>query len=262
MNLDGSAIVVCHPDDELLWFGSVLGDVDRVVVAYEDAWFDPEIGDRRRAALVNYPRSIESLAMSESGSAGCANWARPVVSRYGLRFGAHVRRMDAKQAALKVVGRGRTEHPTRHAHYVANYRELRRRLPERLDGMRTVITHNPWGEYGHEDHVQMFRVLAALQPEFGFELWMSNYATERSMPLATTYFANDVGETVTRPVDRSLCHAAAQAYRDAGCWTWADDWRWFETETFCRAPVAQSETGTQTALMPLNVFNIDPVRVA
>ena len=260
--LADSAIVVCHPDDETLWFGSILGEVERVIVAYEDAWFDPGLGDRRRAALADFPREIESLGMDEAGSAGCANWKRPRLSRYGLRFGAHVRRMDAKTMALRAVGRPRTEHPTRRAHYVSNFKELDRSLRARLAGIRNVFTHNPWGEYGHEDHVQMFRVLDAMRDEIGFDLWMSNYVTERSLPLALTYLANGPAETIVRDVDKHLCDAAAAAYRDAGCWTWADDWRWFDTETFRRAPRGQREATAQSFLMPLNLFNIDPVTLA
>ena len=259
--LERSAIVVCHPDDETLWFGSILEEADRVIVAYEDAWFAPELGDRRRAALARFPRPIESLGMDESGSAGCANWQRPRPSRHGLRFGAHVRKMDAKRLALRAVGQAPTDHPTRRAHYLNNYRRLKLKLRTTLEGVENVFTHNPWGEYGHEDHVQMFRVLDALRDEMRFALWMSNYATERSMPLALTYLANEPGETITRPVDSALCERAADAYREAGCWTWADEWRWFETETFCRTPREQRATDTQRALLPLNFFNIDPVTV-
>ena len=79
------------------------------------------------------------------------------------------------------------------------------------------------------------------------------------MPLAVTYFGNEVGQTFVRQVDAAYCDRVAQVYRDAGCWTWADDWSWFETETFCLAPTEQVATAGQAALMPLNAFNIDPV---
>ena len=48
-------------------------------------------------------------------------------------------------------------------------------LRARLGDCRNVITHNPWGEYGHEDHVQVFRAVTALQAELGFAVWVSGY---------------------------------------------------------------------------------------
>ena len=49
--LSNSMIVVAHPDDELLWFGSILKQVDQVVVVFEDFWPDPSIGPARAEAL-------------------------------------------------------------------------------------------------------------------------------------------------------------------------------------------------------------------
>ena len=49
--------------------------------------------------------------------------------------------------------------------------------------MRNVIAHGPWGEYGHEEHVQVFRVVASLATEMGFRLWLPAYVAPKSEAL-------------------------------------------------------------------------------
>jgi hypothetical protein len=43
-----SVLVVAHPDDEALWFSSIVGRVRRVIIAYEACAELPELGARRR----------------------------------------------------------------------------------------------------------------------------------------------------------------------------------------------------------------------
>ena len=257
--LDNSVIVAAHPDDELLWFGAILPQVDRVVTVYEDAWFDPELGEKRRAALARYPRPIESLGLAESGAAGCADWSAPEPSDHGIAFGSHVWKRNLKQRVLSTLGRIDTPHATREAHYAANFETLVERLSPILADARNVFTHNPWGEYGHEDHVQLFRVCERLRETLNFRLWMTNYATERSLALASTYFGHGPLDHVTLPVDAGFCERAADAYRETDCWTWAHDWQWFSEERYAEAPQGQAPPGSQAHLMPLNLFNIEPV---
>src|SRR5690606_34980381 len=60
------------------------------------------------------------------------------------------------------------------ADYRRNYAMIRSRLADQLLAGMNVFTHAPWGEYGHEDHVQVYRVLESLRDEIGFTLWVSN----------------------------------------------------------------------------------------
>ncbi|MCA9476132.1 MAG: hypothetical protein KC563_10075, partial [Nitrospira sp.] len=60
-------------------------------------------------------------------------------------------------------------------HYENNFLLLRKKLTDILGGYQNVVTHNPWGEYGHEEHVQVYRAVKDLQASIGFNLWISNY---------------------------------------------------------------------------------------
>ena len=53
--LKDSVIVVAHPDDEVLWFSSLLKVVSHVIVCYWDELSDPSFGEQRKKSLLNIP---------------------------------------------------------------------------------------------------------------------------------------------------------------------------------------------------------------
>ncbi|NKB51431.1 MAG: hypothetical protein GKR97_04285 [Rhizobiaceae bacterium] len=257
--LQNSLIVAAHPDDELLWFGAILKQVDQVIVVFEDFWPDPKIGPARAKALDNFPRdNVSSLRMAEAATYGCANWDNPQVSPFGIELGWQCQLRDAKQSVLRILGRSNAPKDGIRTNYRQNFDALSESLRGKLTPDMNVFSHNPWGEYGHEDHVQVHRVLSDLREEIGFTLWMTNYCTERTLPLAKTYFDTAEPQYQVLSVDKQFADQVAQVYRDAGCWTWADDWKWFNSECYMQAPKSQTRLKGQGHLFPLNLFNIDP----
>jgi len=257
--LENSTIVAAHPDDELLWFGAILEQVDRVTIVFEGFWPDPAIGAARAEALCNYPRhGVHSLGLEEAATYGCADWKNPKLCAHGIELSATARMRDLKQSAKRLIGKSVAPAKGIARVYRENYEVLVEKLRFELNGDMNVFTHNPWGEYGHEDHVQVFRALDQLRGEMGFKLWMSNYCTERALPLAMTYFDNNDHDGVWLPVNKPFADKVAQVYRDAGCWTWADNWNWFDTECYMEAPCQQVGLASQGHLLALNMFNIGP----
>jgi len=255
--LQNSILIAAHPDDELLWFASILQDVDEVLLVFEDFWPNPKMGPARTQALELYPRaSVSNLKIPEAAVHGLANWKNPVIDDFGLAFrpGSFVR--DAKQTALRMMGRSLAPSKGVRAVYESNASRLELELRARLKPEQNVFTHNPWGEYGHEDHVQVFRVLDQLREKIGFTLWMSNYVTERSLPLALRYFGHEPDRVIQRDVDKVFAEQVADIYRKTNTWTWTQDWCWFDTEHFIEAPRGARPPKTQERLMPLNVFNM------
>ena len=258
--LEDSLLVAAHPDDEILWFGGVVADVGDVVTVFEDFWPDPAIGPARREALEVFPRKIRSLGIAESASYGCADWTAPVCTEHGLALNAKFGGRNMKQRLM--YARGKAPDPIREDGYARTARQIEQRLRPLLRGKRNVFTHNPWGEYGHEDHVQVFRVLDRLRTEIGFKLWMSNYCTERALPFACTYFGNAAGQSLRRKPNLAFIEEAVDAYKRTDCWTWDDDWVWFPEETYVEAPREQKVGRPQDWLMPLNFFTIDTPKVS
>lgn len=263
--LERSVIVGAHPDDELLWFNSIVRDVDEIIIVYCDFWAQPEIGEARRRALAEYPRgNVSCLDVQESGAYGCADWSDPEVSPHGITLGLEASRREVTRLARKSLATVSAPYKVASDSvsrlYEANYQAIYDALKERLAPDMNVFTHNPWGEYGHEEHVQVFRALQVLREEIGFTLWMSNYCTERALPLAMRYFETSPGRYVRLPTDKAFADEIAGVYKENDCWTWADDWAWFDEECFQEAPRLGGKPEPHRHLFPLNFFTIDPTR--
>ena len=43
--------------------------------------------------------------------------------------------------------------------YINNFDILVKKLTFELKDFKNVFTHNPWGEYGHEEHIQVFKAI-------------------------------------------------------------------------------------------------------
>ncbi len=264
--LKNSIIVAAHADDELLWFNSILRDVDEAVVVFRDFWAQPDLGARRDAALAEYPHpSVSCLGIDEAGAYGCADWTAPVLSEHGVSLGFEANRRELTRVARKSISKMAPATARKVASesvvraYEANFGAIYRALKPLLRRDMNVFTHNPWGEYGHEEHIQVFRVLERLREEIGFRLWMSNYCTERSLPLAMRYFRTAPGRYIRLPTDKAYAESVADIYKKHGCWTWADDWAWFDEECFMEAPREASDAEPHRHLFPLNFFTIDAV---
>jgi len=255
---ENAVIVAAHPDDEILWFSSVMRHTQRVIILYRDFWANPGMGDRRAEAIENLPHpNVTWMEMAEVGSFGCADWASPTLTESGLGFTATATLRDIKSLMKKALPNSAPTSavPISRA-YEANFRASVDRLRPLLRKDMNVFTHNPWGEYGHEDHVQCFRAVDLLRKEIGFKLWISNYCSERSLPLAQLYFQQHPVSFHRLPTDISFAREVAQVYIDADCWTWVDDWTWFEDECFMEAPSGPSSAPEQGHLFPLNFFSM------
>jgi hypothetical protein len=204
-----ASLVVAHPDDEVLWASSIAGTVAEVVICYEDCPTLPDLGEARRRAIAEYALPVvHSLGLVECGSFGRASWIWPRQTGYGLAVGE-------LEAA-----------------YRAKYAELYQLLSQRLKDRPIVITHNPWGEYGHEDHVQVFRVIEHLQRELGFSLWVTSYVDRKSQRLMKQLIGATRAVSQPQQTDLALAHRVRDLCIRHGCWTWWSDYDWPKQEYF------------------------------
>jgi LmbE family N-acetylglucosaminyl deacetylase len=219
--LEHSAIVMAHPDDEILWAGSAVKAAARIIVCFGELPHNPRITEGRARAMAAFPLdTVEHLDLVEADSLDSAAWPEPAESPFGLA-----------QRRLAFLPR-----PAVAERYRRNFETLRDLLRPRLEGCRNVITHNPWGEYGHEDHVQVFRAVDALRAPLGFDLWVSCYYGPKSAPLQRRYLHRLGPCTAPMPIDQNLMQRIKALYIENQCWTWLDDYRWPEAEVFYRWP--------------------------
>ena len=82
---DTSLLIVAHPDDEVLWFSSILCQVSKVIIAFKDYDAAPGLGARRAAAMAELPyATLACLGIAEAGSFKRASWDNPKPTRFGL----------------------------------------------------------------------------------------------------------------------------------------------------------------------------------
>ncbi len=219
-----AAVVVAHPDDEALWLSSAILPAERMVYCFGDLYERPRDSRARRRALEALPLAgIVKLSVPESGAGFCADWANPQPTPFGIEI---------------------TE-PAARARYESNYARVLTGLHDCLAGCGAVYTHNPWGEYGHSEHIQVHRAVAALQAELGYTLWFSNYVGPRSWPLARQ-LGGELRWTERRSVlpDQAMARRLRGIYRRHGVWTWSALHHWPARETlYALAPAGTAAVG-------------------
>lgn len=238
LHLEDAILVVAHPDDEILWFSSVVSKVSKVIVVFSDDPRFPELGRNREALFAAYPLdTAELLGLTESCSFNTAGWPNPQRSDHGLELMAALTIRDA---------------------YRRNYHRLVELLDQALAHARVVLTHSPWGDYGHEDHVQVHAAVAAAQRKHGFQIWYPGYVSDRSWLLMQESVRGFSHAYQTMNADQTLAHKLAALYREHHCWTWYDDYEWPAQETFFLDPGHLSATTSPTVggNFPVNVLRL------
>jgi len=239
-SLAHATLVVAHPDDEILWFSSIFDRVGAIIVCYLDVPGREDWTRGRRAVVPEYPRpNVEFLGLVESVAFRGADWADPRECTEGLALARN-------PGTLPGFDPGR---------YHDNYARLVEALGDRLSGVRHVVTHNPWGEYGNEEHVQVHNAVRSLAPEIGFDLWYSNYCSDRSFNLMRRHAGGWRSQGEALPTQPELVAPIEALYRRHDCWTWPfDDYAYFPTECFLRAGDADADPRGST--LPLNYIHI------
>src|SRR6202030_399361 len=93
----------------------------------------------RDVLMETYPLTkVGFLKLRQSDAFDAANWNKPKEADSGLQLQRRRRRTRSL--------------------YGRNAEKLLRILEVELKHESLVFTHNPWGEYGHEEHVQVFRI--------------------------------------------------------------------------------------------------------
>ncbi len=234
--LNKSLLIVAHPDDDVLWFSSILNDVDNILFCFSDYTPIPTLGANRKKVISEYPlKNISSLALQEPQSFNMADWLQPTLSEYGIQL------VKSKEAETR---------------YRQTYSQLRERLLNKLIGIKNVFTHNPWGEYGHEDHILVYRIIKDIQPLLGFNIWYSNYCSNRSYPLLIKHISGFSSDYKTLATNHKLAKEIANIYKKHNCWTWYDDYKWFNEECFIKD--ADLPAGLDYGhLFPINLIKTD-----
>ncbi len=228
-----SAIIAAHPDDEVLWFSSILADAGKVILCFEDVPGNRRWSEGRRASLAEYPLpQLVNLALTEADVFHAIDWSGPIPSDEGLAI-------PGDDAARKA--------------YSQNFGHLVERLTEELAGCRNVFTHSPWGEYGNAEHIQVFRAVATAVDQSECRIWVPGYVSSKTAGLMAASEDQLGCDVLTLPTNQTLAYDIAAIYKANQCWTWYADYQWPAQESFRAIDQEPAAAGT--------VWSVNHVRI-
>ena len=235
-----SLIIASHPDDEILWFSSILEKVNEIALCFLGKKDDPTRQVKIQNSLSEYPlKNVFCFGVGQSSALFGVDWKKLTTTEYGIEI--------SKRSPSEKV-------------YRENYVILKELLTNKLIGYRNVFTHNPWGEYGHPEHIQIYRVVKDLQKDMNFNLWFSNYCSNLSYKLMLDFFDEfNEPEYISFNTNNDLINDIKKLYMKNYVWTWYDDWEWFREESFIKDISTYTDNGASKKvpqILPLNFMSI------
>ena len=209
INFKKSALVIAHPDDEILWFSSIINQVDKIIIVFNKTNDENVFCGREEIltkGLLPYKNKIICLNIEEANVFNKSEWRFPKPTSYGVKVNSDV--------------------------YKNNFNEIKLKLVEELKYYKNIITQNPWCEYGHEEHTQIFKVVEKVSSELNFVVWVSGYFSEQSYRLMSL-FENLIDDEFCRlNIDEKFCEIVRNIYISNKAWTWSKSYEWPQHETF------------------------------
>jgi LmbE family N-acetylglucosaminyl deacetylase len=202
--------VVAHPDDEILWLAPAVAKATTIIAALATHSSAPNVTRGRELVRASYPVPFQFLGLREAGVYRRSDWLRRSPSEHGVTLSESCP-------------------PERAALYAENYSSMLELLDPYVSRHPVIYTHNPWGEYGHEEHVQVSNAVQALAKRHGCTVWVwdgfqQGELLRQGMRLRSDYFAGRTAPLPSRAltVDSSLYREVRQLYVSHGSWTWDD----------------------------------------
>ncbi|MDA9996698.1 hypothetical protein N9E23_05085 [Candidatus Pelagibacter sp.] len=233
-DIKNAVLVVAHPDDEVLWFSSLLRKCKKIIVCYGETPNNKKITNGRKLSIEQYPLdNIEFLFLPESNAYSKGKWNSG--SKAESPHGINLKNKDLI--------------------YEKNFTILSNLLEKRLSSELTVITHNPWGEYGHEEHIQIYQIIKNIQKKHKFCLVFNSYFSELSESLMMMYSGRLITKTEPITTDSEIVTTLSALYKKNYCWTWPNDYIVPKKESFYSLEDYNNNTNGYpklTSSIPLN----------
>ena len=207
-------IVVAHPDDEVLWLAPLLPRATHVLAAYSVASLDPALTQGRERVRENFPfNTFQFLGLKQAEVYAQSDF----LSRVPVEHGVNLMRSCPQDRA---------------EHYRSNYQALIAAVDSYLGPHTDIYTHNPWGEYGHEEHIQVNHAMIALAQRHGCSVWAwdglsSEELLARGVRLKADFYPDSLlihAPSDEVPVDLECCKEIRALYQRHRAWTYHDDY--------------------------------------
>lgn len=185
-------IIVAHPDDELIFFSSILKSKSRKVICFTVSE-DKKVNKGREVIQTKAPFK---------------NW------------------LFLNQRELS------TYSYINSSSYIKSYQKLKSSLSKIIEVGDTIYTHNPWGEYGHEDHILVFNVINNLSKKLKLKIYVNGYVADNSYNLMSKKQYLLSNNFTFKKIDHKFNSIIKKKYILNSCWTFDKNYKWPDTDIF------------------------------
>ena len=209
---ENAILVLSHPDDECLFASSILESISILVICFGNIPGEKNISLARKESLSTYPLmnfKLINLDITQSKQSFLPlNWFNIKEKYTGLIGGYHKESYDR------------------------NYSIILQKIREIIPENSTIITHNPWGEYGHSHHCQVFKASFELAIEKKSELYVDGYYSNLSKFYTKKKLYLLEPDIYPLKTNLEIYSVLKNHYTKLGCWTWYNDYKLPRLECF------------------------------
>lgn len=190
------AVVVAHPDDEIIFASSLIKDASLVVICFSEDSSSRLISKGRLSAQDELPSNYLFLSIPESGVDSCVKFPFSPSSVNNSGFSSD------------------------NSVYNDNYSLISSKLEAIIEPYDIVFTHSPWGDYGHYEHIQVFSCVHNLSYKHSFTIFCFGYLSQFSFPLFLSESLARKSRIIVADTNLDIYKSISMVYKKHNCWTW------------------------------------------
>ena len=239
-----SILIFSHPDDESLFASSLLNKSSTLVICFNKIPNNPKISRGRKKALRSYPLKnikVKNLEINQCLESFLPqNWLNIKDKDTGLKGGYKKKIYDE------------------------NFQKILFKLRKIIPNNSVIVTHNPWGEYGHSEHCQVFKACFQISKETKSKLFVTGYISNLSKYYAMRKLHLLVPKIHQIKTNPDIFNLLRNHYLSFDCWTWYNNYQVPKIELFYEVDLSYKST-SQTSVnlvssLPLNyIHNKNPL---
>ena len=238
VNFDKSTLIVSHPDDECLFASSLLNKISTLIICFGNIPYENKISIGRKKAIKHYPlKNIKVINLDLSQSIKSfypINWYRVIDKKSGIK-------------------RGYKEES-----YDKNYDELLDKLRNLIPKDGYLFTHNPWGEYGHGEHCQVFKACFTISKETRSQLYVTGYVSQLSKHYAKIKTHLISPKILKFETNKRVYNLLKKHYTKYDCWTWDPVYKIPKIEFFYKVNLSYD---SKSIITKNNCLNIPLIKI-
>ena len=197
-------LVVAHPDDECLFYSSIIDKISTIIFCFSKIPDEECISIGREKAINKFPLNNINLINLNITQAKTnnrpLNWLNIEDSEYGVKGGLE------------------------ESSYLENFLILKSKLNKLITSQTSVITHNPWGEYGNSEHIQIFKIIFNIAREKNIHMFVDGYYSNLSRLYTYRKQHFLIPKIYSLKTNKKNYSLLRDHYINNGCWTWFNNY--------------------------------------